>query len=69
MVPMHSLTRLFTILSWKFCFILVHTVYDFALNLQSYKPSGVDSSRAQRVHLQLWDTAGQERFDYSVIFS
>ncbi|CAK8677906.1 ras-related protein Rab-27A-like [Clavelina lepadiformis] len=35
---------------------------DFREKRVSYKPSGVDSSRAQRVHLQLWDTAGQERF-------
>nr|XP_002131139.1 ras-related protein Rab-27A-like [Ciona intestinalis] len=35
---------------------------DFREKRVSYRPAGVDSGRAQRVHLQLWDTAGQERF-------
>nr|CAB3265364.1 ras-related protein Rab-27A-like [Phallusia mammillata] len=35
---------------------------DFREKRVSYRPSGVDGGRAQRIHLQLWDTAGQERF-------
>lgn len=35
---------------------------DFREKRVNYRPSGIDSNRAQRIHLQLWDTAGQERF-------
>jgi len=35
---------------------------DFREKRVNYRPQGIDSGRAQRIHLQLWDTAGQERF-------
>lgn len=35
---------------------------DFREKRVNYRPTGIDSGRAQRIHLQLWDTAGQERF-------
>ena len=42
-------------------------LFTFLLKLQNYRPQGIDSGRAQRIHLQLWDTAGQERFLFKVM--